>query len=92
MNRAKAEQILIEWGFKEIPARNHAIKSFGLRYCEHCKRGAAIVDFQNDEGDWFYFEQESGLSGSDPLAGIPYFIKELQEYGILNKRKPKKNG
>ena len=93
MTQKKAEELLLSWGFKEFPARKQegiqAIKSFGLKYCGCCKRGSAIVDFHNDGEDWFFFEQESGMSGSDPLECIPHFIKELQEYGILSKRKPK---
>ena len=84
----KAIKKLLEWGFKEFPARSEAIKSFGLNYCEHCKRGDAIVDF--NEGDWFFFEDISGMSGSDPIECIPSYIRDLKDYGILNRRKPKK--
>ena len=44
---------LTKWGFKEFPHRKKAIKSFGLNYCHHCKKGDVVVDLNDD--DWFYF-------------------------------------
>jgi hypothetical protein len=77
---------LLKWGFKEFPFRKGAIKSFGLNYCDHCKKGDVVVDLHEDE--WFFFETP-GMSGSYEFSEIQYLIDELKDYGIL-KRKHKK--
>jgi hypothetical protein len=77
---------LLEWGFKEFPARKKAIKSFGLNYCHHCKNGDVVVDLNDD--DWFYFETP-GMSGSYEFSEINDFIEELKDYGLIHKKSKK---
>jgi hypothetical protein len=80
---------LLEWGFKEFPARKKAAKSFGFNYCHHCKKGDAVVDLFEDE--WLYFEF-SGTSGSYDFDEVEHLIEELKDYGVIkNKIKSKKS-
>jgi iron complex outermembrane receptor protein len=87
MNMEEVIKILLEWGFKEFPARKDAVKSFGYNYCDYCKKGDVIIDLGEDE--WVYFEIPE-INGSYEFSEIQCLINELKDYGIIHKpRKPK---